>query len=220
MARWRKAAWWLTVPLLAGVLAVAQVPHQQHHPPRTTSRYIQVLEDPSRDVWQQPQKVMAKLAMKKGERIADVGSGPGYFTLRFARAVGPDGKVYAVDISHGMLDSLENQARAEHLTNIQTILAESHNPMLPPGSVDTIFICDTLHHIPDRTTYYPLLSRALKPDGRFINIDFYKRSLPVGPPVRMKIPRTQMIREAEAAGFHLVRQYDFLKYQYFLVFKR
>lgn len=220
MSRCRKPAWLLSVSLLAGVPVVAQLPGEQYHPPRTTSRYIQVLEAPSRDAWQQPQKVMAKLALKPGQRVADVGSGPGYFTLRFARAVGPDGKVYAVDISRGMLDYLENQARADRLTNIQTILAEPHDPRLPMASVDTIFICDTLHHIPERTTYYPLLFRALKPGGRLVNIDFYKRSLPVGPPIHMKIRKAQMIREAEAAGFHLVRQYDFLKYQYFLVFKR
>lgn len=220
MARCRNAAWLLSVSIFCGVLAVAQIPNQQGHPPRTTSRYIQVLEAPSRDSWQQPQKVVAKLALKPGERVADVGSGPGYFTLRFARAVGPGGKVYAVDISRGMLDYLENQARANHLMNIRTILASPHNPMLPQGSVDTIFICDTLHHIPDRPTYYPLLFRALKPGGRLVNIDFYKRSLPVGPPVHMKIAKAQMIREAEVAGFHLVRQYDFLKYQYFLVFRR
>lgn len=220
VARCRNAAWLLVVVFLAGTLAVAQVPNQKHHPPETTGRYIQILEAPSRDAWQQPQKVMATLALKAGERVADVGSGPGYFTLRFARAVGSTGKVYAVDISRGMLDYLEKQARADHLTNIQTVLAERHDPRLSPSSVDVIFICDTLHHIPDRPTYYPLLRRALKPGGRLINIDFYKRSLPVGPPVHMKIPKAQMIREAEAAGFHLVRQYDFLNFQYFLVFKR
>ncbi|MEJ2009567.1 MAG: methyltransferase domain-containing protein [Acidobacteriota bacterium] len=150
----------------------------------------------------------------------DLGSGQGYFTLRFSRTVGPAGKVYAVDISNGMLDYLEKQARGDHLKNIQAVLAEPHNPRLPAASVDMIFICDTLHHIPDRPTYYPLLFRALKPGGRLVNIDFYKRSLPLGPPVQMKIPKAQMIREAEAAGFHLIRQYDFLKYQYFLVFER
>jgi SAM-dependent methyltransferase len=144
MVRFGKSIWLLAAPLLAGVLASAQVPQQEHHPPRSTSRYIQILEDPSRDAWQQPQKVVATLGLKPGEQIADVGSGPGYFTLRFARAVGPSGKVYGVDISRAMLDYLANQARVEHLANIQTILARPHNPELPPASVDLIFICDTL----------------------------------------------------------------------------
>ncbi len=220
MVRYRKAMWVLFLPLVAGALAAAQTEHQQHHPPQNTNKYIEALEAPSRDAWQQPQKVMATLALKPGERVADVGSGPGYFTLRFARAVGPTGKVFAVDISGEMLDYLAKQARAEHLMNIHPVLADPHNPNLPPASVDMIFICDTLHHISGRDRYYPLLIRALRPGGRLVNVDFYKRPLPVGPPVQMKIQKTAMIREAEAAGFHLVRQYDFLQYQYFLVFKR
>jgi ubiquinone/menaquinone biosynthesis C-methylase UbiE len=205
---------------MVGVLASAQTRDQEQHPPQSTSRYIQVLEDPSRDPWQQPEKVIATLGLKPGERVADVGAGPGYFTLRFAQAVGPTGKVYGVDISREMLDYLEKQASAQHLTNIQPVLASPHDPKLPAASVDMIFICDTLHHISDRATYFPLLMRALKPGGRLVNIDFHKRSLPVGPPVEMKIPEPEMIREAEAAGFHLIHKYDFLKYQYFVVFTR
>jgi len=220
MARFGKSVWLVAIPLLVGVIAAAQTRHQEHHPPRSTSKYIQALEDPSRDAWQQPERVIATLGLKPGERVADVGAGPGYFTLRLARAVGPSGKVYGVDVSRGMLDYLEKQARAQHLTNIHPVLASPHDPKLAPASVDLIFICDTLHHISDRAAYFPLLMRALKPGGRLVNIDFHKRSLPVGPPVEMKIPKAEMIREAEAAGFHLVRQHDFLKYQYFVVFAR
>lgn len=200
--------------------AAAQVQHQPYHPPQNASEYIRILEDPSRDEWQQPDKVVTELGIEPGQSVADLGSGPGYFTLRLARAVGPEGRVYAIDISRPMLEFLQKQAAQEHIGNIQTIVAEPHDPRLPPASMDMIFICDTLHHIPDRTTYYPLLWRALKPAGRLVNIDFQKQDLPVGPPVEMKISRTQMIQEAEAAGFRLDQQLDFLKYQYFLVFRR
>jgi ubiquinone/menaquinone biosynthesis C-methylase UbiE len=220
MFRFGKSVSLVAILLLAGALASAQVQHQEHHPPQNTGRYIEVLEAPSRDAWQQPEKVVATLALKPGEQVADLGAGPGYFTLRFARAVGPTGKVYGVDISREMLAYLAKQARSKHLANIQPVVAEPHDPKLAPASVDMIFICDTLHHISDRSNYFPLLRRALKPGGRLVNIDFYKRPLPVGPPVEMKIPQAEMIREAEAAGFHLVRKYDFLKYQYFVVFKR
>lgn len=220
MARLRNKVWLIPALLLAGGMVAAQVQHQGHHPPRSTDRYIKALEAPTRDAWQQPEKVVATLALKPGESVADLGAGPGYFTLRFARAVGPTGKVYAVDISREMLDYLGKQAKAEHLLNIEPVLAQPHNPELPAASVDLIFICDTLHHISDRANYYSLLIRALKPGGRLVNIDFHKQPLPVGPPVEMKIPKAEMIQEAEAAGFHLVRQYDFLKYQYYLVFER
>jgi len=212
-------ACWLLGSLLGGIPAASQIPNQQH-PPQSASAYIQAMLDPSRDAWQQPEEVLAKLAIKPGESIADLGSGPGYFTLRFARAVGPAGKVYAIDISREMLDYLGKQARADGFANIVSILAEPHDPKLPPASVDLIFICDTLHHISQRPDYYPLLLRALKPGGRLVNIDFEKKPLPVGPPVEMKIAKPDMIKEAESAGFRLIDQYDFLKYQYFLVFGR
>jgi len=200
--------------------AVAQVAHQQQHPPENLNEYISHLEDPSRNQWQQPEKVLKVLKIRRGQAIADVGSGPGYFTTRFARAVGPEGKVFAVDISPGMLAYLKKQASAEDLTNIEFILAKPENPDLPANSVDLIFICDTLHHIANREKYYPLLLRALKPGGRLVNIDFYKRMLPVGPPAHMKIAKPEMIKEAEAAGLHLAKEFRFLEYQYFLVFKR
>ena len=83
-----------------------------------------------------------------------------------------------------------------------------------------IFICDTLHHISERPTYYPLLVKALRPGGRLVNVDFYKKPLPVGPPPVMKIDKQDMIAEMKSAGFHVAQDFDFLPYQYFLIFQR
>jgi arsenite methyltransferase len=209
----------LCLVLMAYPTAVVQAAGQ-HHPPESASVYIKALEDPGRDKWQKPQQVVAKLDLKPGEFVADLGAGSGYFTVRFARAVGPTGKVYAVDTDRDMLAYIERLAKEEHLENIQTLLADPHDPKLLPSSVDLIFICDTLHHISQRENYYPLLARALKPGGRLVNIDFEKRVLPSGPPLEMKIARPDMIKEARAAGFRLIQEFDFLEYQYFLVFQR
>jgi ubiquinone/menaquinone biosynthesis C-methylase UbiE len=219
MSQFRRLAWFIPGVVIA-CAAAAQVPQQQHHPPESTSAYIRALEDPGRIEWQKPDEVVKKLGLKAGEAVADLGAGSGYFTLRFAQAVGPAGRVYAVDISPGMLDYLEGHAKEARLENIQPILAEPHDPKLPASSVDLIFICDTLHHISDRAAYYPLLARALRPGGRLVDIDFYKKPLPVGPPVTMKIAKEEMIEEVKPAGFHLVKEFDFLPYQYFLVFQR
>jgi ubiquinone/menaquinone biosynthesis C-methylase UbiE len=131
----------------------AQVEHQQHHPPASASEYIRVLEDPGRNAWQKPEEVMARLGLKPGETVADIGAGSGYFTVRLARAVGPSGRVYAVDIDQRMLEYIQQRAKKDHLENIQTILADAHDPKLAPASVDLIFICDTLHHISEREKY-------------------------------------------------------------------
>ncbi len=85
--------------------------------------------------------------------------------------------------------------------------------------MDLIFICDVLHHIGGRGEYLPKLKAALKPGGRVVNIDFYKKPLPVGPPVAMKLSEDEVIGEFKATGFRLVKRNDFLPYQYFLVFE-
>jgi ubiquinone/menaquinone biosynthesis C-methylase UbiE len=216
--------WNLSFLLLAGVLMslqAAPIETAQQHPAEYPKGTIQ-LEDPTppRDSWQQPDRVVEMLELKSGDVVADLGAGSGYFTLRLARAVAPNGKVYAVDIDRQMLGHVERRAKEEGLLNIQTILAEPHDPKLPASSLDLIFICDTLHHIPNRAAYYPLLARALKPDGRLANIDFEKRPLPHGPPMDELLAKEEVVKELELAGFRLVNEFPFLKYQYFLVFQR
>lgn len=200
-----------------GILPAQEVQHQ--HPPQPTSEYIRRLEDPSRNEWQQPDLVVQSLEIRAGDEVAEVGAGSGYFTIRLAKEVGPSGKVYAVDVDQKMLDYIEQRAENEEIDNIQTILTDPNDPKLGSSSVDLIFICDTLHHIENRDKYYPLLSRALRPGGHLVNIDFEKRKLPVGPPESMKIAKKDCIKEIEAGGFHLLKEFDFLKYQYFLVFE-
>lgn len=216
----KRAGWFLIGTLVgfAGWTAAGQTAHQ-HHPPESPDSYLQALEDPSRAEWQQPEDVIARLDLKPGDEVADLGAGSGYFTLRMAREVGPTGRVYAIDTDPAMLEFIEKRAEEEELENIQTVLADPDNPKLGSESVDLIFICDVLHHISNRQRYYPLLARALKLGGRLVNIDFHKRKLPVGPPEEMKIAKKDIIREAGPAGFHLVKEHEFLKYQYFLVFE-
>ena len=209
----------LLLSLAALQILFAQTTTQQHHPPETTSEYIKALEDPGRDAWQQPDQVIQNLGLHQGDEIADLGAGSGYFTVRLAREVGPSGKVYAVDIDQKMLDYIDQRAQEEKLDNIQTILGDPDDPKLGSQSVDLIFICDVLHHIQNRDKYYPKLHRALRPGGRLVDIDFQKRKLPVGPPVEMKIDKKDCIKEIEAAGFHFDKEFDFLTYQYFLIFE-
>jgi ubiquinone/menaquinone biosynthesis C-methylase UbiE len=98
--------------------------------------------------------------------------------------------------------------------------ATPDDPKLPASSVDTIFICDVLHHIDKRPAYYEKLAAALKPGGRIVIVDFYKKDLPVGPPVAMKLSEQQVRDELEAAGFRVASAHTFLPHQYFLEFKR
>lgn len=203
---------YLSLFLLAASAVLPQQQHQ-HHPPRSAEQYARSLENPKRDAWQKPHEVVMALDLKPEETIADIGAGTGYFARHFARHAA---KVYAVDIDEKLL----GMAKAKAPGNLEIVLAEPDDPKLPEQSVDTIFFCNVLHHIENRGPYYQKLAKALKPGGRIVNIDFYKKPLPVGPGVGMKLSEEQVIGEFEAAGFRLVKKFDFLPYQYFLVFER
>lgn len=198
--------------VLLACAAAAQVQHQ-HHPPRDAGEYAKVLEDPSRDAWQKPHEVIMALKLRPDESIADIGAGSGYFTRRFAKHAG---KVYAVDIDAKLLDMIRKNGSPK----IETVQATQDDPKLPAASVDTVFICDVLHHIDARPAYYAKLLKALKPGGRIVIVDFHKRDLPVGPPVSMKLSRDQVIDEFRAAGMRLADEQTFLPHQYFLSFVR
>jgi ubiquinone/menaquinone biosynthesis C-methylase UbiE len=202
--------------LLASLIclsAFAQVSHQPHHPPRSAEAYERHLESEEREQWQQPGRVVETLALRSDEVVADIGAGSGYFTRRFAPHVA---KVLAVDID----EKLFTRAKATSPANVETVLATPADPKLPAAAVDTIFICDVLHHIDAREAYYEKLTAALKPGGRIVIVDFYKKELPVGPPPGMKLTRAEVIAEFKQAGFPNVKSHAFLEHQYFLEFRR
>jgi len=211
----------LVTPLLfppALFSQAAATPQELHHLHGDPMAYIAALDDPARDAYQKPDEVLKALALREGEVVADIGAGSGYFALRFARAVGDSGRVYAVDVSPDMVRHLNHRLRDAGVRNVVTVLSDPDDPLLPDASVDRFVIVDTWHHIEDQPKYLGLLKRMLKPGGQVVHIDFHKRDLPVGPPVGMKIAREDLVKQMEAAGFRLAAEHGFLPYQYFLVF--
>ena len=216
----KRLAFLLAVVLLPAALPaqVPATPEEMHRLHGDPAAYIAFLDDPARDAYQKPDDVMKALALRPGEVVADIGAGSGYFTVRFARAVGETGRVYAVDISPDMIRHLNRRIRDAGIRNVVTVLSEPDDPLLPDASVDRFVIVDTWHHIEDQPRYLALLKRMLKPGGQVVHIDYQKRELPVGPPVSMKIDREDLVRQMEAAGFRLAAEHTFLPYQYFLIF--
>jgi cyclopropane fatty-acyl-phospholipid synthase-like methyltransferase len=215
----RKTVFLLLIPIV--VLAQNPAKHDQHamHALHDDPKaYIAALEDPNRENYQKPNDVLDALALKPGEVVADIGAGSGYFSVRFSNALKESGKVYAVDVSQDMIDYMNRRFQETNARNVTTVTAAPNDPRLPDASVDRIFICDTWHHIENRSQYLARLKRALRAGGQIIMIDFQKRDLPVGPPIDMKIAREDLIQEMESSGFRLVQEHAFLPYQYFLVF--
>ncbi|HUG54476.1 MAG TPA: methyltransferase domain-containing protein [Vicinamibacteria bacterium] len=189
----------------------------QHGNPRDLDSYINQLSSPARDAWQKPDQVVAALGLEPGDTACDIGSGPGYFTLRLARAVGPKGFVYAVDVEARMLQALRERLERARVRNVAPVLAVSDDPLLPPAVCDLVLLVDTYHHFPERSAYLQRLRRSLKPGGRIVNIDYHRRPTPVGPPLDHRVAREAFIGEARGVGLAVAKEQTFLPYQYFLV---
>jgi ubiquinone/menaquinone biosynthesis C-methylase UbiE len=184
-------------------------------------QYIRMLDRDSRDAVQKPAEVMATLAFRSGERVADVGAGSGYFTLRVAEAVGDAGHVLALDIRQEMLDHIANRLREAQLTNVELKQVPADDPQLPPGGLDTILMVDTIHYVQDRASYARKLREGLAPGGRLVVIDFRydpAAQREFAPPIEQQVPREALDAEMAAAGLKVVASYDYLPEQYFVVY--
>jgi SAM-dependent methyltransferase len=184
--------------------------------------YLWLLERPERDAYQKPDQVMAALAFRPGERVADIGSGSGYFTRRIAPAVGATGVVWAIDIAPEVLDYLEARARREGLANIRVQKVQPDDPQLPAGGVDTVLMVDTLHYVKERGAYAKKLRAGLAPGGRVVVIDFVPKSpeeRPWGPPPEQKMSREEVDAAMGEAGLVPVQVHDFLTEQFFVEYR-
>jgi ubiquinone/menaquinone biosynthesis C-methylase UbiE len=172
-----------------------------------------------RDGWQQPERVVRALGIRPGDRVADLGSGSGYFTLRLARAVGPEGRVYAVDVDPEMNEYLKQRVAQEGLANVEVILGRFEDPLLPDGGVDLVLVVDTYHHLEDRPAYFRNLQRDLAPGGRVAVIDFDGRKGWLVRLIGHITAREDLVREMGEAGYQVAEEFDFIDRQSFLIFR-
>lgn len=206
----------LAVGLSAALAAQTRTRHASLFPPED----LGMLEGPDRDAWQRPDLVMDTLGIADGAAVADVGAGGGWFTIRLAKRVGPNGLVYAEDIQRQMIDSIERRVQREGLRNVLTMLGTPDDPRLPEGRLDAVLIVDTFVEI---ESHLPLLTNvrlALKPGGRLGVVDFKLDGLGPGPPLDERVAPSEVIALAERAGLRLLSQETFLPYHFMLVFGR
>jgi SAM-dependent methyltransferase len=172
-------------------------------------------DDPARDEWQKPAKVIDALQLKPGEVVADIGAGTGYFTVRLAKSPASP-KVYAVDIEPSMVAYVKQRATREGLKNVVAVQAGADRTNLPEP-VDLVLVVDTYHHIPNRVAYFMALKDRMKPGARLAIVDFRKDS-PSGPPPEFRFTPEQISEELANAGFALQTSLDFLPRQIFLIY--
>jgi len=196
--------------------AAAQSPHTHEHSFGGAEKWAQVFDDPQRDAWQKPHEVIQALALKPDAVVADIGSGTGYFSARFAHMV-PKGRVYGVDTEPDMVKYLAGRAKRDGLKNVIAVAGTPGDPRLPEKA-DLIILVDVFHHVEDRERYFRKLRDSLKPGGRVAIIDFRMDS-PEGPPKSARIAPDRVKTELKGAGYALVQEHTFLPNQYFLVFR-
>ena len=179
--------------------------------------YAKSFDDPARDAWQLPSRVIDALALKPGQIVADVGAGTGYFSTRIAKAAARP-TVFAVDIEPAMVAHLIRRAAGEGLANMRAVQASATSPNLPEP-VDVVLVVDTFHHIGNRAAYFAGVRAQLRPGGRVAIIDFRKDAPGDGPPAHFRFTPEQISAEMEAAGYVLDARHDFLPRQHFLVYR-
>jgi SAM-dependent methyltransferase len=176
---------------------------------------LSVFDSPGRDERLQINRVMDVLGIAPGKSVADIGAGSGWFTVRAAKRIGADGRVYAVDINPEAVRYIGERVKKEQIQNVKTILSTADDPLLPAGSVDAVLLLKTYHEVAQPVLLLRNLRAALRPGAKVGVIDRNGNGEDHG------VGRDIVIREAKEAGFELLKQYDFVKgdkMDYFLVF--
>lgn len=156
---------------VAGILAIGLSGAFAQLEQKPAKEYIDSMERPGRVKSLKVDEVLAKLELKPGDIVADIGSGAGGFSIPMAKAIAPNGTLYAVDIDQEMLDYVTAKAKKEGLTNIVTILGEYDDPKLPVKNVNVAFFHRVLHMIEHRQTYVNATAKYMAPDGKIVIID-------------------------------------------------
>lgn len=186
------------------------------------AKWAQRFEVEGREIYDLRDTIVANAGVKKGMAVADVGAGTGLFTQPFAAAVGPEGKVYAVDIQESFLKHIRERAAKAGLANVETVLCTEKSVALPPASADLAFVCDTYHHFEYPMSTLASIHAALRPGGELVVIDFERIEGKSRPWIleHVRAGKAVVSGEIAKAGFVLVEEKAFLAENYFLRFRR
>jgi ubiquinone/menaquinone biosynthesis C-methylase UbiE len=193
---------------------------ERRHSRQFPAENLGELEGPDREAWQKPDVIMDALGIYDGSSVADVGAGGGWFTVRLARRVGPNGVVYAQDVQQQMLDSISRRVVREGFSNVKYVRGERDDPKLRPGTLDAVLMVDTYHEFENPVALLRGAGEALKPTGRVGIINFRSDGGGPGPPFAERVREERVVEEAAQAGLRLLGRETFLEFQYFLIFGR
>lgn len=169
---------------------------------------------------EQPDKAIAELNLKPGMFIGDVGAGTGFYSLRIARLIVPNGIVYANDIQPAMLARLNANAASQHIENVVTILGTESDPRLPASKLDLVILVDVYHEFSRPQRMLDHIRDALKPDGRLVLLEYRKEdpSVPIRPEHKMSVQEVKA--EVTPEGYRFEKVVDTLPWQHIIFFRK
>jgi FkbM family methyltransferase len=178
------------------------------------------LDRPERAAEENPDRAISVLRVAKGSTVADIGAGSGYMTVKLARKVGPEGRVYAVDIQPGMLELVKKRIDKARLDNVTVVLGAVDDPRLPEQALDLALMVDVYHELSQPQVMLRRLRDAIKPDGRLVLVEYRGEDpdVPIRPEHKMTVAVARL--EVEAEGYTLTQTSEVLPQQHILIFTR
>ncbi|AEG61397.1 class I SAM-dependent methyltransferase [Desulforamulus ruminis] len=163
------------------------------------------LDNPERRKMLPPVETLQKFGLQPGDVVADIGCGIGYFTIPAAKMVGEEGKVFALDISEEMLMEVKNRSAVEGIGNLELLKVEENQFSLASDSTTFVFLAFVLHEVPELKAYLLQVIRILKSGGRIAIIEWQKRDMPMGPPVKHRLAQEDLIHILGELGLQSIQ---------------
>jgi ubiquinone/menaquinone biosynthesis C-methylase UbiE len=161
-------------------------------------------DETERRRWQNPEAILSSVGLKRGYTFVDVGCGTGFFALPAAKIVGIEGKVYAIDVDAEAIDMLNKEVTKQSLENVTAIIGEAEEIVVCKGCADVTFFGIVLHDFHDPNRVLSNAKLMLKPTGLLVDLDWEKKTMRLGPPLRIRFSRQEAINRIEEAGFKIV----------------
>ncbi|HEX9037417.1 MAG TPA: class I SAM-dependent methyltransferase [Ktedonobacterales bacterium] len=168
----------------------------------------------------QPEFLLRDLGFTEGMTLADIGCGPGFFSIPAARITGETGVVFAADIEGEMLSTTRSRATEAGLTNVRIVKTNDREIPIPPDSCDFVLMAFMIHEIEHRASFLHRAARLLKPEGKLVVLEWEKVEETVGPPLEERLAPEDVVADAEAAGLRPVEERSVTHDQYLRVFQR
>ena len=167
----------------------------------------------------QPEKLLRDIGLTTGMTLADIGCGPGFFSIPAAQIVGPNGSIYAADIQGDMLSTVRTRASEADLTNIRVVKTNDRESPITSASCDVVLLAFVIHEIDSRASFLHRAARLLKPGGRLVILEWEKIEEPSGPPLDERMTPEDTLADAQAAGLHLAEARSLTPSHYLRIFE-